>query len=272
MVATFILLPLVLKAKETIQLTFQEGDVLSASVMNAVFARIENATSTLKSDDLVGTWTVTQIVPYNGQPGNGSCRVSGDCNITGTTDASDGMSRSRTDTVIITKNGSAYSFSQTNVSSFVMAHENSASSGNLSVLAETVIFKNSSGNYNYFYAKKKSAEKIVLQDIQSGANAFNIVVLDKASIAPAPADVLTATVSGTNVTLAWTDGSTDEIGFKVQYKTSVRGAWTTATTTAANATSYTVSSLSTGKYWFRVIATNNNGDANSSSEVQGDVQ
>jgi len=271
-VAAFVCIPLILKAKETIKLTFQEGDVVSASVMNAVLDRIENATSTLKADDLVGTWTVTQIVPYNGQPGNGSCRGNNSCNITGTTDAADAMTRYRTDTVTITKSGSSYNFSQANVSSFVDAHTNSASTGNVSVLAETVIFKNVGGGYSYYYAKKKGAEKIVLQDIQSASNAFNIVVLDKANIAPAPADALTATVSGTSVALAWTDNSTDETGFKVQYKTSARGSWTTSTTTAANATSYTVSSLSAGKYWFRVVATNSNGDSISSSEVQAEIQ
>lgn len=271
-VATFVCVPLILKAKETIKLTFQEGDVVSASVMNAVLDRIENATSSLKADDLVGTWTVTQIVPYNGQPGNGSCRGNNSCNITGTTDAADAMTRYRTDTVTITKSGSSYNFSQANVSSFVDAHTNSASTGNVSVLAETVIFKNAGGGYSYYYAKKKGAEKIVLQDIQSASNAFNIVVLDKANIAPAPADALTAAVSGTSVALAWTDNSTDETGFKVQYKTNARGSWTTSTTTAANVTSYTASSLAAGKYWFRVVATNSNGDAISSSEVQAEVQ
>jgi len=271
-VATVVCVPLLLKAKETIKLTFQEGDVVSASVMNAVLDRIENATSTLKSDDLVGSWVVTQIVPYDGQPGNGGCRSNNSCNITGTTDAADGMTRSRTDTVTITKSGSAYNFSQATVSSFVAAHTNSASTGNLSVLAETVIFKNAGGGYSYYYAKKKSAEKIVLQDIQSGSGSFNIVVLDKASIPPAPADAITATVSGTSVALAWTDNSTDETGFKVQYKTSAKGTWTTATTTAANATSYTVSGLAAGTYWLRVVAKNANGDAMSSSEVQSVIQ
>jgi uncharacterized protein (DUF2141 family) len=74
------------------------------------------------------------------------------------------------------------------------------------------------------------------------------------------------------VALAWTDQSADETGFKVQYKTSAKGSWTTATTTAANATSYTISSLTAGKYWIRVVAKNSDGDAMSSSEVQAEVQ
>lgn len=271
-VATAVLIPLGSYAVKTIPLTFAEGDVLSASVLNSLMNRIENATSSLISDDLVGTWTITQIVPYDGQPGNGSCRTSNSCNITGTTDASDGMTRSRSDTVTISKSGNAYNFSQANVSSFVSAHTNTASTGNLSVLAETVIFKNNSGGYSYYYAKKKSSEKIVLQDIQSGSGSFNIIVLDRKNTPPAPAEALSATVNSSGgVALTWTDQSTDETGFKVQYKTSTKGSWTTATTTASNSTSYTLNGLSAGTYWIRVVAANSYGDAMSSSEVQAVV-
>ena len=271
-IATAVLIPLGSYAVKTIPLTFAEGDVLSASVMNSLMNRIENATSSLISDDLVGTWTITQIVPYDGQPGNGSCRTSNSCNITGTTDASDGMTRSRSDTVTISKSGNAYNFSQANVSSFVSAHTNTASTGNLSVLAETVIFKNNSGGYSYYYAKKKSSEKIVLQDIQSGSGSFNIIVLDRKNTPPAPAEALSATVNSSGgVSLTWTDQSTDETGFKVQYKTSAKGSWTTATTTSANATSYTLSGLTAGTYWIRVVAVNSYGDGMSSSEVQAVV-
>ena len=101
------------------------------------------------------------------------------------------------------------------------------------------------------------------------------VTCEKTLTPPAPADALTAKVSetttlanGTNVAITWTDQSTDETGFKVQYKTSAKGSWTTATTTAANVTSYTISGLTAGTYWIRVVAKNGNGDAMSSSEVQ----
>jgi hypothetical protein len=245
-IAAAVLAPLVTFAVKTIPVTFSEGDVLSASVMNSLMNRIENATSPLTTDDLVGTWTITQIVPFDGQPGNGSCRQNNSCNITGMNDAADNLTRSRTDTLTITKSGTTYAYSQSNVSSFVAAHTNTADSGTLSVVAETIIFKNSTGGFAYYYAKKKSADKVVLQDIQSSSGSFNMVILDKNNTPPAPANALTATMSGTSVALAWTDQSDDEAGFKVQYKTSAKGSWTTATTTAANATSYTITGLTAG--------------------------
>jgi hypothetical protein len=240
--------------------------------MNALMNRIDEATGTLEPDDLLGSWTLRQTVPYNGQPGNGTCRLLNSCNITGLTDSADGITRYRNDTVSITKSGTTYSFSQTNVASFVDGHTNSAETGTFAIAADIIIFNNTSGIQNFYYAKKKSKNKIILQQIATGSNSFNLIVLEKNNVAPAPADALTATVSGTSVALAWTDQSTDETGFKVQYKTSAKGSWTTATTTAANATSYTISSLTAGKYWIRVVAKNSDGDAMSSSEVQAEVQ
>jgi hypothetical protein len=271
-IATAVLVPLGTYAVKTIPVTFSEGDVISASVMNALMNRIDEATGTLEPDDLLGSWALRQTVPYNGQPGNGSCRLNNSCNITGLTDSADGITRYRNDTVTITKSGATYSFSQNNVASFVSGHTNSAETGTFAIAADIIIFNDNSGGQNFYYAKKKSKNKIILQQIATGSNSFNLIVLEKNNVAPAPADAITATVSGTSVALAWTDQSTDETGFKVQYKTSAKGSWTTATTTAANATSYTISSLTAGKYWIRVVAKNGDGDAISSSEVQAEVQ
>lgn len=268
-----VLIPLAIKAQETIPLTFKEGDVISASVINSILQRIESATNSITSDDLVGTWTVTQVVPYNGQPGNGNCRPTNSCTITGTIDAADGLTRYRTDVVTITNSGSTYSYSQATVSSFTSAHTNVPDSGNVSVLAETAIFRNSNfGNFQYYYARKKNSGRVVLQDLQNVSGAFNIVILDKRNTVPVPPNNLTATVSGSGVALSWTDQSPDETGFKVQRKTSATGNWTDVSTTAANATAYSDSGLTAGTYWYRVLATNSNGDSGTSSEVQVTIQ
>ena len=103
---------------------------------------------------------------------------------------------------------------------------------------------------------------------ETGTN-HSFIECAKNSAEPAPADGLTVTVSGSFVALAWTVQDTTNTGFKVQYKNSSKGNWTTATITVANAATNIVSGLTAGTYWFRVVATNANGDAMSSSEVQG---
>jgi hypothetical protein len=299
-IVTAVLVPLGTYAIKTIPLTFAEGDVMSASVLNALMGRIENATSPLTADDLVGTWTLTQIVPISGTPTYPSCVSSNTCIATAIyTDSADGLSRSRTDTVVISKSGSTYNFAQTNNGYFSTGTTLAPQSGTLGVLADSVLFKpcvtNSLGSFctTYFYdAKKKSSNKIILTNRIFGPDgsampigstqgnlalgtlnsSFNIIILDRKNTAPAPADAVSATVSGTSVALAWTDQSIDETGFKVQYKTSVKGSWTTSATASANATTYTITGLTAGTYWIRVIATNTYGDAISSSEIQAVLQ
>ena len=290
-------MPLGTYALKTIPLTFAEGDVMSASVLNALMGRIESATSPLTNDYLVGTWTLTQIVPISGTPISPNCVILTTCPVSAVfTDSSDGLSRSRTDTVVISKSGSTYNFAQTTNGYFSTGTNLAPQSGTLGVLADSVLFKpcvtNVAGTLcssTYFYdAKKKSSNKIILTNRIFGSDgsampigsssvnfapgnlnsSFNIIILDRKNTPPAPADAVSATVSGTSVALAWTDQSIDETGFKVQYKTSAKGSWTTASTTASNATSYTISGLTAGTYWIRVIATNTYGDAISSSEVQ----
>ena len=268
-VAVGVLVPLAIKAVDTIPLTFNKGDVVSAGVMNNLFTRINAATNPIVSSDLIGTWTVTQVVPYTGQPGNGGCRGNNTCNITGTTDAADGMSRSRTDTVTISQNGATLNYSQAAVASFVQSWTNSAESGTVSILAETAIFK-SGGGYSYFYVKKKSANRIVLQDIEPGSNSFNMVILDKQNTVPLPVTTLAIAYANGSATLTWTDANADNTGYIVQRSVDSGTTWTTINTITSAATlTYTDTGLTTGTtYQYQVIATNANGNSIGSSVVQ----
>jgi len=269
-VGTVIAVPLVLRATDAVPLTFRQGDVLSAEVLNSIFSRINESTSQLAADDLLGTWTMIQYMPYNGQPGNGSCRTTNSCSISGTTDSSDQLTRTRTGTAEFSKSGSTYIFKTTgNIAVFAAPASAYNENGNYSVVAETVIFKEGVAQ-GFFVGRKKSASQIVLQDMQPASNSFNLVLLSKRNMVPLPPTELTATVSGSNIVLGWTDKSSDESGFKVQTKTTVRGTWSTLTTTAAGAVTYTATPGS-GNNWYRVLATNSNGDSITSNEVLVEV-
>ena len=75
---------------------------------------------------------------------------------------------------------------------------------------------------------------------------------------------LTATVYSANeIRLAWTDNSSNETGFLVEY---LSGSWLEATTTAAGATSYNHQGLDTDSaYTYRVTAVNTYGQAGPSN-------
>src|SRR5947208_2043901 len=75
-----------------------------------------------------------------------------------------------------------------------------------------------------------------------------------------------------SVSLAWTDNSNNETGFKIQRKQGATGIYTTIKTTAANITTYTDSDsalLDGTQYYYKVCATNSSGDSPYSNEVNG---
>jgi len=72
----------------------------------------------------------------------------------------------------------------------------------------------------------------------------------------APSGLSAITDSQTAISLTWVDNSLNESGFKVERSESASGPWTSVTTTAAGATSYTDSALVAGTtYFYRVAAT-----------------
>jgi titin len=93
------------------------------------------------------------------------------------------------------------------------------------------------------------------------------------STIPAPPSGLTITsVTSSSVSLAWTDNSNNETGFKIQRKQGATGTYTTIKTTAANITTYTdndTALLDGTQYYYHVAATNSAGDSAYSNEVNG---
>jgi Fibronectin type III domain len=76
----------------------------------------------------------------------------------------------------------------------------------------------------------------------------------------APSSLSSTATTTTTVSLAWTDNSTNEDGFFIEYKTTAGSTWTVFETTAANATTSTVTGLTAStSYDFRVAAMNSYG-------------
>jgi len=85
---------------------------------------------------------------------------------------------------------------------------------------------------------------------------------------PFPPSALTATADGTTAHLSWSDNSSNETGFLIEVS-SDGISWSSAATTAANATASTVSGLSAGtRYRFRVRGINASGPSPHGSIAQ----
>ena len=248
------------RADKTIPIKFSEGDVISANVMNALLKRVSDTQGGFSSNnDLIGTWSCTSYTTRT------------DCTSAWTNYSP--ILMDLTQDVVITANGSILSFAAATTN---LGDCTSLGPGRKTLDADVI------GN-NIALVNTASSLRTTAKITNLSPTSFHLdyavnvpgdtfASCEKVSTVPSPADALTATVSGTSVTLTWTDNSTNETGFTVEYKTSDTGTWTSATTTTANETSYTVSGLTTGTYWFRVIATNGYGDAMSSSEVQAVIK
>jgi hypothetical protein len=257
-IATAVLVPLGTYAVKTIPVTFAEGDIVSASVMNALMSRINDTQKGYESiDELVGTYSCTTF----DNNGHNMCP-------SGTYVLNNGV-YTATQTLTLTKSGNNLTFTGATVAPGGCGHNSlstPAKTGTLSLSGGTMLANSVTSSWQDI--RKLSPTKFKWD---SGLP-YAFALCELTTTPPSPVDAVTATVSGANVALTWKDQSTDETGFKVQYKTSAKGSWTTATTTAANTTSYTLSSLTAGTYWIRVVAKNTNGDSMSSSEVQAIIQ
>jgi hypothetical protein len=88
-------------------------------------------------------------------------------------------------------------------------------------------------------------------------------------IPSAPTAIATSSIAASSFALSWTDNSSDETGFIIE-KSTDGSTFSSATTTAANTTTASVTGLSANtEYWFRVGAYNNNGTSTYATTTSG---
>ena len=94
---------------------------------------------------------------------------------------------------------------------------------------------------------------------------------DKQNLPPTTPATLTASASGTTVSLAWSDNSTNETSFNVLRRDSCDGSFSIVDNVTENETSSTDTVPAAGSYWYRVSATNDNGTSVPSKMVRVDA-
>jgi large repetitive protein len=115
-----------------------------------------------------------------------------------------------------------------------------------------------------YYYRVRAFNTITTSAYSNQTNATTL-----ASIPPAPSGLTITTLLSNKIVIAWTDNSNNETGFKVQRK-GPSGVYTDITTTGANATTYSDTSVTDGTlYYYRVCATNSAGDSAFSNEASG---
>ena len=238
----------------------QDGDVISADVFNDILDRIELTLKSASASDLVGTWDVVQTICPLGGLGNCSS-----LSVTGVGSAVDNLYRQRADTVTFSDDGDGtFSFQTSNYCAFVRTGAgNSPCSGGYAVVDGRFIL-NSSGFAAYTF-RKVSNTRIVLGMNASGSGSFNIIRLDKKNLAPNPPTALSASLSGSSVSLTWTASEGGATSYTLKAKTSATGTYSDVVTNNSG-TTYT-DTLSSGTKWYRVFAVDSNGTSVGSNVV-----
>ena len=250
---------------------FSAGDTISADMMNEIFDYIKNANKMISASELIGTW---------------SCLLytrSSECRTAGWDNATDGVILPyvhNTDNITLIDDGDGtYSYTTPVPNIFSCSDTVHAGFGDWIVKNNALWIVFSSGgnageptdaNDVKVVKLKKVTNTKILMEYNPTKPVF--AECDKQNLPPTTPATFTASVSGKTASLAWTDSSTDETGFKVLRKDSLKGSYSTITTTSANATSYSDTVTTAGSYWYRVSSTNSIGDSTGSKVVKVDVE
>lgn len=254
---------------------FEEGDTISADVLNDILDRIELSLKSSTTSDLLGSWDVAWKTCINGGPGNCSSLNAG----SGWSSSIDNLYRTRSDVWAISDDGDGtYSLSITNYcisGASSGAYYNDSCTGRVNVEGGIFLFGTETGvgvsqdsdHTETYNIKKVSQNRFQLWQLKSGSNSFVGFTLDKQSQPPKAPKELAITLASGKAALSWTAGDNTETGYDVRRRASVDEDYASLATPTAE--TYEDSSLAKGNsYWYRVFATNANGTSIGSNVIQ----
>ena len=241
------------------------GDVISAEVFNDILDRIELSLKTTTEEDFIGSWDVVQTTCAKGALGNCESYT-----LSGASTAVDDLYRQRQDVVNFKDDGDGtYSFQTENYCSFVRTHfpavDNLPCTKRFAVVDENFIIKDDGDRFAAYRLNKISDTRFVLSMNASASASFNIIRLDKKNLPPNPPSALSASLSGSSVSLSWTASEGGATSYTVKAKTSATGTYSDVVTNNSG-TTYT-DTLSSGTKWYRVFAVNSDGTSIGSNVV-----
>jgi hypothetical protein len=240
---------------------FKEGDTISAATFNQIFSTLQKLNRTPKDADLVGTWSCSAV--WTGGPSGAG--LTQDPTNTWLQSLS-GAQLTMTATSASTSFPTGYTFSTGNPSPFVSQSGTGAVSGTFVLLGNVMISNGILGANNYLThaVDVVSDERIIFFPNSTSPNLAKVVMCDSATPVPAAPTATVATNTQTTVSVAWTDQSSDETGFKIYRRLSTQTA-ATQLATAVTASPYVDSSLTEGQTaYYNVSAYNSNGESSKS--------
>jgi len=266
LLAAVVFVPVVILAGDTIPLTFKSGDIISALVMNQLFARINATTQLPTQQSLMGVWKCAETLPGTQWLNPPS---------TYTLDAT-GLFATRQNTLTFAAGGSANALTVTSTAGVPLQDDNYLLNSSAAAVAPNTRLVTVSVPAHTMQGGVSNTGGIVVYVVTGVAtDQFELkqdgegtATCQKANIPPAPVSSVTDSVSGSSVTLSWVDSNTDQTGYIVQRSADNGSTWMTIATISDPATlTYVDAALTTGTYEYSVLATNTYGSSISSTVV-----
>ena len=249
---------------------FNPGDVISADILNEIIERLHDVQEGFSSpDELVGTWGCTS---YH------SSAVK-DRALPNWILSRDGLYISLSGSTITFFDDGDGTFSFTTSAPDPLCIVNPNSHSTSFELIPNGIFWSLVGTpdqapfLGFYSLTKIGVNKLVFNrtGAGSGSNNPHAVFCQRQNIPPDSPSNLLATHTGLTVNLSWTDNSSDETGFKILRKSKLTDNFAVVATVGANVKNKANTTPAAGDYWYRVRATNANGDSVGSNVIKINV-
>ena len=238
------------------EIDLNPGDVISADMVKDIFDRISGVSSGMTSEELDGTWICTS---FNRTVGT----------LNGYSANSDGIGSSMSQDITFTKQSD---------DTFIVTYQNNLGQNSISTSENTckgkiidgalfVATTAETGNcYNSgLYGMKRLSKQCLVWEVTNSFPLASATSCQKKSPAPLAPTNLTATLSGSSVSLSWTAGDSNTVSYTVKAKTSNTGTYSDVIT-ENNGTTFT-DTLSSGTKWYRVYGVNASGTSTGSNVV-----
>ena len=249
---------------------FKSGDIISAEMMNELFDYIKNSNKMISASELIGTWSCEFYTQTSG------------CGLL-TTLGPDSLYRSDNTTLVMARlDNGTYTYTSTipNLFNCADSADNGTGLGHW-VVRNNILFHDVykwgikgdpsvEGQTKFAKLKRVSNTKFLMEMGSAATTVF--AECDKQNLPPTTPATLTASASGTTVSLAWSDNSTNERNFNVLRRDSCDGSFSIVDNVTENVTSSTDTVPAAGSYWYRVSATNDNGTSVPGKMVRVDVE
>ena len=242
-------------------INIQEGDVVSADVLNDIFARINNIiTGGIVTEDLVGTWQCTSTL----RPGGASGAQNG------YTQNTLGLYTVTQEVIISSHNDLKVRFNyphnfgqgfQETGAQDCLGHIVNGKIVMTNGLTDTGSYEDTCYNTGYYDIQMISNQCFRMGNINDSTTNCR-----KTSVPPLSPSGLSAVVTSGKISLTWNAGDNSETNYDVHRKNSSTGTYVSVglpTTESYEDTNIVIANT----YWYRIYAKNNNGTSTGSNVI-----